>query len=679
MLDRICDNCMSRVPVGTERCPKCGVHFENTNPGGALPNGWVLGGRYTVGRYIEIDGEGVTYSAIDGNTLQRVTIKEFMPVTLCSTRDETGSIIPKPGCEVLFKTTRMDFADMYGNLMRLGLVEGLVQVLDVLDENNTAYGVLEKVEGPTLAEYLIKNSLPMEHTRALAMLRPLFIGVDTLHSANVIHRGICPENIILESGGTAKLAGYATLALRQQGSELKPKLYSGYSAPEQYAASEFEGRYTDVYSFGAVLYRLVTGETPVPADERKIQDTLRAARQVDKEVPNFLSAGIARAMRVIPAERIQNIPDLRLAFSGEGGKEAKGPLGLSKQQLIVGAAALGAVILLVLIILLVSIFGGKGDDDSSSLSSSTSSSVSVAENVVPNLVGKVYDDVVKGSTYKDFIFASPTQQYDDTIAAGIIISQTPAEGTAWDGKTPIALVVSQGPQPISMPDLVTKETTKDQAEEQLKELNILYTFVTEENDGSKDENVVLRTDPKAGEEVVPNKDKVTVYITGAVSAISLPDVTGLTEAEAKAELDRNKITNYTVRTVDNDRGMHMNGKVGTTSPAAGSSVEPGKTTVTLSVYDSYYMPSLTEYYGQRPESHLIAFLDEHRIPYRYGDVTYDDKPGKVGRIASIDHSVNQLVTSDTVVVIHLYALSPVTSTPVAPSTPDVDASLPPEG
>ena len=147
MADRICDNCMSPVPIGTDKCPKCGILFENTNPGGALPNGWVLGGRYTVGRYIDIDGEGVLYSAIDGNTLQRVTVKEFMPVTLCASRSEAGAIQPKPGCEVLFKTTRMDFADLYGSLLRLGLVEGLVQVLDVLEENNTAYAVLEPKTG----------------------------------------------------------------------------------------------------------------------------------------------------------------------------------------------------------------------------------------------------------------------------------------------------------------------------------------------------------------------------------------------------------------------------------------------------------------------------------------------------------------------------------------------------
>ena len=196
MVDKICDNCMSRVPADADKCPKCGIRFENTNPGGALPSGWVLGGRYTIGRYIDIDGEGVTYAAIDGNTLQRVTVKEYMPVTLCASRDELGGIVAKPGNEVLFKTTRIDFSELYGTMLRMGLTEGLVQVLDVVEENNTAYAVLEKIEGPTLAEYLTKREGAVDAARAVALMRPVLNGVEAMHTANLVHRGIAPENII---------------------------------------------------------------------------------------------------------------------------------------------------------------------------------------------------------------------------------------------------------------------------------------------------------------------------------------------------------------------------------------------------------------------------------------------------------------------------------------------------
>ena len=588
-MERICDNCMSRVPIGTDKCPRCGIRFENTNPGGALPNGWVLGGRYTVGRYIDIDGEGVTYSAIDGNTLQRVHIKEYMPVTLCATRDETGSILAKPGCEVLFKTTRMDYAELYGILLRMGLVEGLVQVLDVFEENNTAYAVLEKVEGPTLTEYMTRRSEPMDSARALAILRPVMIGVEAMHSASVVHRGICPDNIILESGGTAKLGGFATLALRQQGSELKPKLYPGYSAPEQYAASEFEGRYTDVYALGAVLYQMLTGEAPVPADERKIHDSLRPARALDKEIPAFLSTSITQAMRLNSDERIQTIADLRLAFTGEGrrqpssgGGRSRGGL-LTKQQMIVGGAALGAILLLILIILGVSLFGGKDDS-----SSSTSISVPSGDLTVPNFVGMVYADVVKGNSYADYQFATPTEENSDTVPAGRIISQSPEAGTSWDGSVPLRFVVSKGPKTTEMPNLVGQK--KEEAIAALTVLGVEFKEETSSEATEYEAGVVIRTNPPAGSQV-QSGTTVTLYISDKPKEVKMPNLLGLSGGDVRTAMQDAGL-NYITNTKPND-GRGVPGTVAETSVSAGTSLDPSKDSVTVVLWADVSMPSLT--------------------------------------------------------------------------------------
>ncbi|NLW79471.1 MAG: PASTA domain-containing protein [Ruminococcaceae bacterium] len=676
MADRICDNCMSPVPIGTDKCPKCGILFENTNPGGALPNGWVLGGRYTVGRYIDIDGEGVLYSAIDGNTLQRVTVKEFMPVTLCASRSEAGAIQPKPGCEVLFKTTRMDFADLYGSLLRLGLVEGLVQVLDVLEENNTAYAVLEKVEGPTLAEYLTKKPGPIDPPRAIALLRPVMNGAETMHNANLIHRGISPENIILESGGTAKLFGYATLALRQQGSELKPKLYPGYSAPEQYAASEFEGRYTDVYALGAVLYRLVTGGTPEAADERKLQDTQRGARTLNKEVPSFLSAAIARAMRLLPAERIQDVGDLRLALSGEGGQTGKGGIGLTRQQIIIGGVAVGVVVVAVIIILLVSLLGGGGDDSDafsqpdSSLSSSSVSTPANAGTAMPNFVGKKYSEIIDNVAYTSvYTFADVQEQYDPDVEAGRVISQTPAAATQWDGKTPVQLVVSKGAEAVKMPDFVTVGTSQEEAEAQLKELDLEYTVLPMTNTGEYEEGTVLKTDPEAGTEVVPKKDKVIIYVAGDVATIPMPDVVGKTQAAAETELNRQNIK-FRIETVEND-GTHTSGTVASTEPTAGNSVATGATIVNVKVYDVYRMPDLSEYIGQSPEK-LYKFLTKRNIAYSIKMVDNTD-PALNGLVQSLDYVINAEVNNNTVVTVYLYK-----DAPEVPPAPNPDSNVPPD-
>lgn len=654
MVDRICDNCMSRVPAGTDKCPKCGIRFENTNPGGALPNGWVLAGRYTVGRYLDIDGEGVTYSAIDGDNLQRVLVKEFMPVTLCATRDETGAILAKPGCEVLFKTTRMDYSELYSILLRMGLVEGLVQVLDVFEENNTAYAVVEKIEGPTLAEYLTRIEGPIDSDRALAMLRPILIGVDAMHSNSVIHRGICPENIILESGGTAKLTGFATLALRQQGSELKPKLYPGYSAPEQYAASEFEGRYTDVYALSAVLYRMITDEPPEAADERRLQDNMRPAKAVNKEVPTYLSAAIARAMRIIPAERIQSVPDLRLALTGEGGREAKGPLGLSKKQLIIGGVVLGVIIVAIVVILLVSIFGGGNRPESSSSSSSSQSVLGE----VPNFKGRVYEEVISSSSYEDYNFAEPEEEFSPDVEKGVIISQDPKAGTARDEDTIIKFVVSKGPEMKTLPNL--EHETQADAIAILEELGLDpdddIVIMPTTNDRQHNAGTVMYTEPAANSEIAIGKDRVTLFVASEEQTIAMPSLAGWTEADAKSELSRQGVTDIKVNYIPSDgTASQPSGKVESTTPPAGEQVAPGTTQVILNVYEAYRMPDLKAYVGQ-PEANLENFLNDRDISWVREPVANTDSKnnGKISRIDQTRAPINSEVSSSTLVTIYVY-------------------------
>ena len=692
MVDKICDNCMNRVPADAERCPKCGIRFENTNPGGALPNGWLLGDRYTIGRYIDIDGEGVTYSAIDGNSFQRVVVKEFMPVTLCANRDERGSLVPKAGCEVLFKTIRMDFSELYGALVVMGRSEGLVSVLDVVEENNTVYAVLEKVEGPTLSEYLLRQNRPIEPNRALAILRPVMLGVESLHSANVVHRGISPDNIILESGGTARLAGYATLALRQQGSELKPKLYAGYSAPEQYSASEFEGRFTDIYALGAVLYRMLTNYVPNPADERRMQDTMHSIRNLVADAPNYLSSGVARAMRVHSDERIQTVNELRMALSGEVGSGSAVPprrrerepepeeeeeppveaglFGLTKQQTIVGAIALGAVVLILLIILLVSLFSGGKSSSDTSTNISVSSPSDIGIHTVPDFTGLVYQEVIFDRKYIDvFTFADPIEESSETVEKGRIIRQTPPANTEWDGTTEIQLVVSSGTEPMEMPDFVNEVTMAEDARRQLEAKGFTVELVPIANNGQYKNGEVTKTEPVAGTMVSPGVDKITLFVAGEASTIKMIDVRGDSQSKATTTLKGMGISDQQIRivSVPND-GRYVGGTVESTVPAANSDIIPGSVMVTLRVYDKYQMPDLNTYLG-RPASDLTSWLDTRRANFTYDTYTIaNDGTRAAGTIASIagQPSVGAEVTPTVHIVINVYGDAPAPPTPEPP-------------
>ena len=116
---RLCPYCMGELPHAADSCVHCGKVFAGRNPAGCLPVGTVLAGRYTVGEMRSLDGEGILYRGVENLGCFRVTIKEYLPVTLSAERGADCILQPKTGSEVLFKTTRMDFADLYRALERI--------------------------------------------------------------------------------------------------------------------------------------------------------------------------------------------------------------------------------------------------------------------------------------------------------------------------------------------------------------------------------------------------------------------------------------------------------------------------------------------------------------------------------------------------------------------------------
>ena len=311
---RICPYCMQELEAGEEQCPHCGRELAGRNPSGSLPAGTVLAGRYTVGDIQSVDGEGILYRGVENNGPFRVTIKEYMPLTLAAERGRDCILRPKPGSEVLFKTTRMDFADLYRFIQRITPANGLEAVLDVFEENNTVYAVMENPGGCPLQKWLEEHGT-VTPQQACAMLEPVFNGVEAMHQVGLVHRGICPANIRIMDNGRARLTGYATVGLRTAGSGLHEQLYEGYSAPEQYSTAEFEGRYTDEYSLAAVFYRMVCGLSPVPAAQRLVSDSNPKARTVTPSVPAYVSETLYLGLRLKPVERIQTVQQLFRALS----------------------------------------------------------------------------------------------------------------------------------------------------------------------------------------------------------------------------------------------------------------------------------------------------------------------------------------------------------------------------
>ena len=532
---RICPYCMQELEAGEAQCPHCGRELAGRNPSGSLPAGTVLAGRYTVGDIQSVDGEGILYRGVENNGPFRVTIKEYMPLTLAAERGRDCILRPKPGSEVLFKTTRMDFSDLYRFIQRITPANGLEAVLDVFEENNTVYAVMENPGGRPLQKWLEEHGT-VTPQQACAMLEPVFNGVEAMHQVGLVHRGICPANIRIMDNGRARLTGYATVGLRTAGSGLHEQLYEGYSAPEQYSTAEFEGRYTDEYSLAAVFYRMVCGQSPVPAAQRLVSDSNPRARTLERAVPEYVSDVLWMGLQLSPAERIQTVPQLFRALSSQEytteltqtlQQAAPRPQSTEEEERkkhILSLRNLLAAILILLAILTLLIVWGLVNQglhtakpaESTPASEPASSLVTEPVNLAPDFVGMDYDSQVRNnnSYAGDYLFYV-TMEYSDTVEKGKIIRQTPEAGEVIEEGSTIDLVVSRGPQMVEMPNVAG--FTRDGAEQQLAQVGLNASFYPIYNDGSYVSGCVAYCSEEPGA-MVEVGSTIIVYMAAEVEA-----------------------------------------------------------------------------------------------------------------------------------------------------------------
>ena len=524
---RLCPYCLQPLPGAAQSCPHCGKSFAGRNPGGTLPVGTVLAGRYTVGEMLSIDGEGILYSGAENLGRFRVTIKEYLPITLTAERTAESTLRPKTGSEVLFKTTRMDFADLYRSIQRITPANGLEAVLDVVEANNSVYAILENLGGTPLDQWLENHPGTIRPDDACTMLQPVFEGVAAMHKIGLVHRGICPENIRVMENDRCRLAGYATVGLRTAGSGLHEQLYEGYSAPEQYSTAEFEGRYTDEYSLAAVFYRMVCGQAPVPAAQRMVTDSNPRAKSVNGSLPLYVSQVLQLGLRLRPMERIQTVPQLYQALSSkeytaeltrtmkpETPVRTAQPEPERKEHLLSLKALLAGIVILLSILILLTLWSVLSQHihqpaASAAESEPASSEVMVPQNLVPNFIGMDYTQVQNNREYTSMYLFYVTEEYSDTAPAGQIIQQEPSADTVLKAGETIQLVVSKGPQMAEMPNIIG--FTQDGAVKELEARGLVASCFMVVNDGSYASGCVVRTSEEPGTKVEVGT-VITVYI-----------------------------------------------------------------------------------------------------------------------------------------------------------------------
>ena len=267
-----------------------------------LEMGYRLNGRYRVCRSLGQGGFGITYLAEDELLGQKIVIKEYFPAAFAR-RAEDGSI------RIMEETDRADFTEGRNRFLReariltsLLDVPGVVKAWNYFQENQTAYLVMEYVQGISLRSWLEQNGEVPSFDEALEMLRPVVLALANIHKKGLLHRDITPDNLMVGANGTVKLLdfGSARSYLREKDSEMTQTvlLKSGYAPPEQYDGKSVQGPWTDIYALSATLYEMITGCMPEDALQRQIRDELLepsvyGAKITPEQEEHLLKRGLA--------------------------------------------------------------------------------------------------------------------------------------------------------------------------------------------------------------------------------------------------------------------------------------------------------------------------------------------------------------------------------------------------
>ena len=318
MEKKFCTYCMSPVPPGGS-CPVCGLTEGAYKPSPHhLPPGTVLQGRYLVGRVLGEGGFGITYIGCDLRLEMKVAIKEYYPLDR-STRNAAVSLEVTGFMGLAarsFERGKQRFLDEARTMARLAKQQVIVGVRDHFEANNTAYIVMEYIEGTTFSELARQRGGRIPPEELFTILEPLFGALSIVHENGLLHRDIAPDNLMLENG-RVRLLDFGCAREASQGNEtLTITLKHGYAPLEQYQ-QKGQGPWTDIYALCATIYFCLTGKAPPPALDRIAQDSLLRPGKLGVALPPWREAALLKGLAIAPHQRFRTVEELRAALYEE--------------------------------------------------------------------------------------------------------------------------------------------------------------------------------------------------------------------------------------------------------------------------------------------------------------------------------------------------------------------------
>ena len=537
--DNLCMGCMKEIG-NVQQCPFCGFHNDTVAPAPYLPLRTVIGGRYTVGKGISASGDGVTYIAWDNESRETVTVREFLPVENITRLQGQTEVTVNEDSRLVFYDSVREFLALNRKLAMSRNLSALIPVIDIIEENNTAYAVSEYLETITLRDFLLKSRtgyLGWDKVKTLMM--PVLTTVASLHSMDIYHRGISPNTLVLGRDGKLRLTGFMISSARCLKTRVKPEMFPGYAAIEQYHDVDDTGAWTDVYGIAAVIYRALIGSTPAEASERITNDKLMIPPRFAEALPAYLVSALDHALTIEPGDRTATVDELREELSGSPStmasnaihevreREVEAPITtddevaerkrlekLARQEqqkheqmkmaLIAFAICLGIGVLAL---------GGWMTYDHFKNNPNEPTTEGVAPMIeVPNFVGQSYSRISNDEVQKTRFKFTVDYQYSDSAEAGVIIGQNLEAGTQTEQGSELKLTVSKGIEYVTLIDVSGMDYNK--AFNLLTEAGFVCKKVEKNNDGSHTANEVITVTPEAGKEYERGKE-IYVQVWGA--------------------------------------------------------------------------------------------------------------------------------------------------------------------
>nr|WP_288913264.1 Stk1 family PASTA domain-containing Ser/Thr kinase [uncultured Lachnoanaerobaculum sp.] len=500
------------------------------------------------------------------------------------------------------------------------LGENIVNIYDVVDEGRYHFIVMELVDGITLKEYIrIKGKLDI--TEGVSIAIQVARALKTAHAQHIVHRDIKPQNILITDDSKVKVADFGIArAVSEQTVNANAIGSVHYISPEQARGGRCDAR-SDIYSLGITMYEMFTGRVPFTGESTvavalaHLEQAMTPPSVYNNKISPNLERIILKCTKKDPANRYQNITELlddleNVLLNPDTPYEISGSTKIIKAEdtamlsqvepiddmsddeyerddkeeeedddddydeedekmdkIMSVAGVVIAVIIVVLLVFFVGrftgVFGGKGSDTSQSKLDST-------QTKMPDVVGLSEKMADKKLSDNNLQMQVKSSEYSDTVEKGNVISQEPKADEVVSKYSKVSVVISLGSDAFDISKLNLVGKTKESAESLLKENGFSADTKEEPSDTVPKGSVIsyTPTKPKNGERVT-----LTVSSGKKVTKVVVPNITGMSESEAKTLLETNGLM------LGNKAEQHSatvaKGIIIGQSTAAGSSVDSG--------------------------------------------------------------------------------------------------------